>query len=178
MLIAIRSKERHPPREVKSVMTRPDRPRLEVQALEGRSLLSVTGLTAEASPAILLHPTPRDQPHGVVNQRLVPVTIEGMVSTSGPTPPAVSYQVVDEYGRDQPHGTIAAQPTGLGAYLYTTRIGLQLRRNRLDPDGRQYTIFVTASDPTNALTASAVVTVPHSRFLPGAVAQSWLVRRT
>lgn len=137
---------------------------LQVAQLEGRMLMTISGFTAEASPTILWHPSAREQPKQLQNQRIVPVTIAGQLNESTSAVPAVAFRVIDEYGVDQPRGFIAPQALGGGLFLYSTRIGLQLSRHANDPDGRQYTIIVTASDATSTSTASAVVTVPHLRF--------------
>jgi hypothetical protein len=138
--------------------------RLEVAPLEGRVLATVTGLTAQASPTILWHPSAREQPKQVQNQTIVPVTIAGQLNdTAGPAP-AIAFHVIDEYGVDQPSGFVVPQALGGGLFLYSTRVGLQLSRHANDLNGRQYTIVVTASDGASSQTASAVVTVPHMRF--------------
>ena len=61
------------------------------------------------------------------------------------------------FGIDQPHGTIALQAFAPGQYLFSTRIGLSLRRRLHGVDAHRYHIAVVASDPDNAQTASALV---------------------
>ncbi|HEV3167295.1 MAG TPA: hypothetical protein VGZ22_25020 [Isosphaeraceae bacterium] len=161
------------PLHVRSVAVRHARRfRPNLDQLEARWLQTVTGLAAEASPTILVHPPQRNQPRGVANERVVPVTIEGQVATNGSSPPTIRFQVVDEYSLDQPQGVIPVQSIGRGSYLYTTRIGLVLSRRRNDLDGRQYTILVTASDANSAQGASIVVTVPHTRLQLGIIAHA------
>jgi hypothetical protein len=149
----------------------------EVHPLEGRCLLSVTGLTAEASPTILVHPSAMNQPHGLRDQRIVPVTIAGVVANSRSQLPTIEFQVIDPYGRHQPSGTITpGQLIAPGTHLYFTRIGLELSRNLASLQDRHYTIVVTARDQDNALTATAFVTVPRTRLQPGALTHRLLFR--
>jgi hypothetical protein len=71
---------------------------------------------------------------------------------------ASMYQVIDEYGQVQPTGSVI--PAVDGSYAFT----LKLEASRLgnDPDGRHYTITVSATDYAgNRGSASATVTVPR-----------------
>ncbi|HEV3122810.1 MAG TPA: hypothetical protein VGY53_12940 [Isosphaeraceae bacterium] len=120
-------------------------------------MLTVSALVAQASPLFLQHLSAVNQPHYYRSLKLAPVTIVGTVNDNRATPPLIQFQVVDSFGIDQPHGTIAPQPFAPGKYLFSTRIGLSLRRRLHGVDARQYKIVVVASDADNAQTASALV---------------------
>jgi hypothetical protein len=141
----------------------PRRVRPAPEPLEARAAAAVIALTASASPAILRPISPRNQPHAVTLQHTLPVTIAGQVADTRGLP-AVSFQVIDSYGRDQPAGTIPAQAVGDGRAIFSTRIGLSVLRDPHIPGGRRYVIVVTAADPDGARQALAVVTVPPAGF--------------
>src|SRR4051812_11971142 len=96
------------------------------ERLEPRDVPAALGVTVSVSPQILRPISPSNQPHAVAVQHVLPVTIAGEVTVSGPTdtPAVLRYRVVDQFGRDQPAGTIPAQPVGHGRAFYFTRIGL------------------------------------------------------
>ena len=80
------------------------------------------------------------------------------------TSPLVSggarYEVIDEYGRVQPSGSITLGAAG----TYSFGVSLIAARNGYDRDGRAYTIIVTGRDQIgNVGSCSVVVTVPHDR---------------
>jgi hypothetical protein len=140
------------------------------RALERRVLQTVVALTGNASPMILQPIDPMNQPHAVRVARTRPVTISGSVTENQAVLPSVRFQVVDEYGRDQPSGTLVLQPATIppappqpGSYFYSARIGLNLARRPGDRDGRQYTIFVTALDPESTLTITFPAMTPRHR---------------
>jgi hypothetical protein len=120
-------------------------------------MLTVSGLVAQASPLFLQHVSAVNQPHYYRSLKLAPVTIAGQVNDNRPTPPLLRFQVIDSFGIDQPHGTVSLQAFAPGQYLFSTRIGLSLRRHLGAVDSRHYQIVVVASDPDNAQTASALV---------------------
>jgi hypothetical protein len=144
-----------------------------VDVLEPRALCTLVGLTAHASPMILTQIDPQNQPHPVQVSVIRPVTFAGTVSVVSkvpPTvPPTISFQVVDEYGKDQPSGTIPAQiyPASVSnqfPFFFTKRIGLNRFRRHGDLDGRQYTIVITAKDAQTTLTTSIPLTTPPPRL--------------
>jgi hypothetical protein len=134
-----------------------------VEGLERRGLLSIVGLTANASPMILRQINPMNQPHAVQVARIRPVTLAGYVAEDSNVVPTVSFRVVDEYGRDQPSGVLPPQPAKPGVFFFSTRIGLDRTHRPGDRDGRQYTVFVTAQDPQGTRTIAIAVTTPHVR---------------
>jgi hypothetical protein len=96
------------------------------------------------------------------NHKQLPVTIAGSITDlgSGVDLSTCKYHVVDEYGEDQPAGSITL--AGDGSYSFT----IQLTSDRLgqDKDGRTYTIIIEASDIAgNPASFSIVVTVPHDQ---------------
>ena len=139
------------------------------EGLEARVVLSITGLTVSASPMELRPTNPRNQPHSITTQHVIPVTISGLGTfTSGPV--KVSYQVFDEQGRYQPSGTFVPRlqlqpagpaPAGSLNFFYAKRIGLSIVR---PPVGRVYTIVVTAEDGTGASQVATNVIVPPVGF--------------
>jgi hypothetical protein len=147
----------------KRVSARPCRRRIvDLCALESRALATVSGLTAQTSLVFLQHQNPVNQPKFYRTLEIAPVTIAGMVNDNLPTPPSIHFQVIDQYGLDQPSGTITPQAYAPGKYLYSTRIGLSLRHR---PGGRKYLIVVTAQDATSSETATApAVVVPKGRL--------------
>jgi hypothetical protein len=134
---------------------RPRRFALDLEALEGRRLLSaprpvVPVLTESVNPTVLWPP----------NGRIVPVQVTGTVTReSNRSFPQLIYVVNDEYGQFDSTGVVAVR--GNGFYSFT--VDLQASRLGQDKDGRQYTIAVVAIDRfdhTNIID-TAVVTVPH-----------------
>jgi hypothetical protein len=91
------------------------------------------------------------------NKTLTPVTVSGKVSdVSGVT---AAYKVTDEYGYNQPAGTITLLADG--SYTFTVR--LEAWRKGTDADGRRFTITVTAKDAYgNTSSAVTYVWVPHN----------------
>jgi hypothetical protein len=111
-------------------------------------------ITVSATPETLWPP----------NSKLVQVTIVGTITDADSgvdpsTPPA--YAVKDEYGLIQPSGSITTVDAS-GRYAFM--IHLQASRDGNDPDGRQYTIIISAKDKAgNMGSATAFVTVPHDQ---------------
>jgi hypothetical protein len=140
------------------------------ETLEGRTLCSVSNLTASASPTLVLtasaSPTlvnqlnPRDQPHAVQVAVIRPVTIAGYVTDNTGATPAVSFRVIDQNGRHMPSGPIRTEfvrpsPPGPGnLFFFSKRIGLNRTRLPGDSAGRKYTILVTAQDAQNTVTVA------------------------
>lgn len=96
------------------------------------------------------------------NGKPASVTVSGTATDalSGLTGPKVSYQVVDEYGVDQPSGE--AIVNAAGQFEFT--IQLTGSRHGTDPDGRSYQVHVTATDNAdNVASADATVVVPHDQ---------------
>ena len=93
------------------------------------------------------------------NGKMVPVIVSGAVSDGAlaVNPSAVTYTVIDEYGRIQPSGTVAIGVNG----SYTFTVSLEASRDGRDKNGRQYTIIVSAENNAQIGSASTVVTVPH-----------------
>jgi hypothetical protein len=143
---------------------RPRRTIPSAEAIERRLVLSVTGLTASASPAILRPINPNNQPHAVTLQHILRVTVAGQVSVDQGTP-ALSYQVVDQYGRFQPSGQVMSLvPAGPGEYFYTVQFGLSILRDPHIPGGRNYAVIIKAQDGSSVRFAVAGVTVPPVGF--------------
>ena len=93
------------------------------------------------------------------NGKLVPVTVTGTIKDPDSTFTA-SFHVVDEYGTAQPRGTITVKSDG----TYSFTVLLQASRLGTDLDGRQYTIFIDALDPSgNTSELKIGVTVPHDQ---------------
>lgn len=135
----------------------------DTEGLDGRILPSITALNLSASPVILSPISPRNQPHAVTLQHILPVTIAGMVTSDGGVP-VLRYQVYDEYGRDQPGGSLTTQPIEGGRAMYSLRIGLSAQRDPHFPAGRRYVVVVTAQDQGASRQASTNVTVPRVGF--------------
>lgn len=112
---------------------------------------TVPVVTAFANPRSLWPP----------NHKFVNVTVTGTVTdASGGLPGSVRFHVVDEYGTVQPAGRAHVDANG----HYSFRVSLQSSRLGQDKDGRQYRIFVTATDEAgNTGSAVARVTVPHDQ---------------
>src|SRR5262249_49965579 len=116
---------------------------------------------------------PQNQPHPTPSDGLIPVTIGGVVASTGAPAPQLSFVVTDELGRVFRRGTLsttipAFEPGGVQFRTFLTgparRVGLPLARLPPDPDGRQFTITVTARDGNDVATATTVVTVPLKVF--------------
>jgi hypothetical protein len=109
-------------------------------------------ITVSANPTTLSPP----------NGRLVPVTVSGTIidesDGSGVQADSAAYQVMDEYSQVQPSGSVTL---GMNSQ-YTFTVALQASRRGNDPDGRHYTIAVSARDNAGNLDrALATVTVPR-----------------
>ncbi len=92
------------------------------------------------------------------NKTMTPVAVSGRVSDVSRIA-TMTYRVLDEYGYNQPSGTIV--PAADGSYSFT--VLLEAWRKGTDKSGRIFTIEVTATDAYgNKASASTVVTVPHS----------------
>lgn len=143
--------------------------RPEVDGLESRQLLTITALTFSASPQVVLPLNPRNLPHPLPTGNLVPVTIAGLLtSTEAGERSFVRFSVVDELGRIQPSGFLRTRPVrtnGPGSRVFFSgRIGLDFHRDPNDPDGRQYTIIVSANDASGSRSGAIVVTAPRRAF--------------
>jgi len=109
-------------------------------------------ITVSSNPATLSPP----------NGRLVPVTVSGAITdeAGGSGVSSAAYQVTDEYGQVQPSGRVTPEADG----SYAVTVALQASRRGNDPDGRHYTITVSATDAAgNQGRASATVTVPRNQ---------------
>ena len=108
-------------------------------------------ITATATPATLRPP----------NGKLIPVIVSGTILDSGVgvDPSTATFEVLDEYGLIAPSGPITREHDG----SYTFTVALQASRRGSDPEGRHYTIMVSATDTAgNPGSASATVTVPRN----------------
>jgi hypothetical protein len=131
------------------------------EPLEGRDLPSIVGLAFSASPRELRPINPRNQPHAVSTQHVIPVALTATL-TDTTAVPTLTYQVIDQFGQYQPSGTLTPQaPAQPGLLTYSARIGLSVLRA---PSGRTYTIVLTARDPSGTTQAEAVVSVPPVGF--------------
>ena len=104
------------------------------RAPRGSRTLTILGLTAQASPAILRQINPMNQPHAVQVAVIRPVTLAGYVSDNSNVTPTVSFQVIDQNGRHMPSGTITPQVVAPGVFFFSTRFGLN--RTRLPATAR------------------------------------------
>jgi hypothetical protein len=96
------------------------------------------------------------------NSKLVPVTVSGRITDdgSGVDPDTATYEVMDDSGLIHLSGLVSVGSDG--RYAFT--IPLQASRRGDDPDGRQYTIIVSATDTAgNEESATTDVTVPHDQ---------------
>lgn len=94
---------------------------------------------------------------------LVTVTVPGTITDesdgSGVELSSAVYQLTDEYGQLQPSSSLTFGADG----SYAVTLALQAARNANNPDGRQYTIEVSATDHAGNLgVASTTVTVPRN----------------
>jgi hypothetical protein len=134
--------------------------------LERRELCAVSNLTASVSPVVLRQINPRNQPHAVQVAVIRPVTLAGYVTESAGTIPAVSFEVIDQNGRDMPSGSITPQfvkaptPGPPNLFFFSMRFGLNRTRLPGDQEGRRYTVLITARDAQNSLTVAIPVTTP------------------
>jgi hypothetical protein len=88
------------------------------------------------------------------------VMVSGIITPGTAGLVASTYQVIDEYGQDQPSGSITPAANG----NYSFNVPLIAARNGNDQDGRTYTITVSSRDSAaNTGTCSTVVTVPHDQ---------------
>jgi hypothetical protein len=109
-------------------------------------------ITVTATPKILWPPS----------GRMAPVTVSGTITDTGSGVKAGSaeFTVRDEFHLVQPHGKIVLDSAG----NYSFTILLRASRKRGDPDGRQYTIQVSAIDNAgNRGTKRTRVRVPSHR---------------
>jgi uncharacterized membrane protein len=107
-------------------------------------------ITVSVSPATLWPP----------NGQLVAVTVSGTImdEPGGSGVQASTYQVIDEYGQIQPKGNLTLVD---GKYSFT--VALQASRQGNDPDGRHYSVVVSATDIAgNQGSATATVIVPRN----------------
>ncbi|HXI20641.1 MAG TPA: hypothetical protein VNH46_06125, partial [Gemmatimonadales bacterium] len=96
------------------------------------------------------------------NGKPVAVTVSGTATDalSGLATPGISYQVIDEYGTDQPSGEAVVDPAG----HFTFTVDLISARSGTDRDGRTYRVEVTATDNAdNSGVTDATVVVPHDQ---------------
>ncbi len=146
----------------------------EIAPLEGRAPLTILGLSAQASPALIRPINPMNQHQGLITLTAIrPITLSGYVAESGTATPSVTFRVVDQFGRHQPSGTLTPQlvsavdpatnlPIPPAKFFFNGRIGLSLAH---PPGGsRQYTLIVTANDGDGAETVSTTLVVPPARF--------------
>ncbi len=135
------------------------------EPLESRCVPTALAVTLSASPNILRPILPSNQPHAVGVQHVLPVTLAGEIAGPVSGNLIVRYQVVDQYGQDEPIGTIThVMPVKGGRFFYFTRIGLSDHRDPHIPGGRQYQVIVTAETVNGSGTATASVTVPPVGF--------------
>lgn len=134
------------------------------ETLEPRCVPAAIGVTLSVSPEILRPILPANEPHAVVTQHVLPVTLAGDVTVAEPGAVTLHYQVIDQYGHYQPSGVIEAEPVNVGEFFFSARIGLSDVRHPRIPGGRHYEVIVTAENAEGTATASALVTVPPPGF--------------
>lgn len=96
------------------------------------------------------------------NGKLVPVTVTGRLTDngSGLQTGTAAYQVVDEYGKVQPAGSLQLKPDG----TFSFTIQLEASRTGQDKDGRLYQILLQVKDAAGNLgTKMLRVVVPHNQ---------------
>jgi hypothetical protein len=125
--------------------------RPEVAPLEERRLLFVTGITAVATPNVLVPP----------NGRYVPVTVTGTILDSHDKAPQSFFKVTDEYRRDEPFAPLTLQRTAQYTFRYRVTFFLQAQRSTQVPDGRHYDILIAAGDQDGGNGKTIPVLVPR-----------------
>ena len=168
---------RHRPAPLAAEIRRPRRARPEVAPLEGRSLLTILSFTAGASAMRLVRYQPGQLQHNPVGLgRQGALVLSGQVITDSPTPPTVTFQVIDQFHQDMPHGPIPAnfpyltRPPGPDRiFPFSRRVVLDLAHPLTSPNGRQYTFLVTARDQNSVQTQEVIVDVPRVNFFFGPV---------
>lgn len=151
--------------ERRGTSARRSRRRLEPQLapLESRQLLYFSPAVATAVPTTLWPP----------NSQYVPVVVSGqfkeftLVNNKAvfkllPGPKQASFNVVDEYHRDEPMGPIHLTNEGGGVFSYSFTIHLQASRSTQFAAGRRYYINVAATDSDGWSGKTLVVQVPIS----------------
>lgn len=107
-------------------------------------------VTLSAAPTLLWPP----------NGKMVPVTVSGKVTDTGCTIQTAAYAVKDEYGEVQPSGPVTLGVGG--AFSFT--VWLQASRLGTDPDGRLYTVSVSATNNDGKTRSRAgTIMVPHDQ---------------
>jgi hypothetical protein len=140
----------------------------EVTALENRELLASFLNFGKPKPAPAFIPPPvvgvEVQPNTLFppNGKYVPVTVLGTVSDPSKTPPTASFQVTDEYRRDQPRGPVQLHRVGKGKYWFRFNINLQAQRAEEYPAGRRYYVVVGAGNMGGFGGQTVAVQVPLS----------------
>jgi hypothetical protein len=107
-------------------------------------------VSATANPPVLTPP----------NGQLRPVTISGSAAGDGSCVAGTmgTYEVVDEYGLVEPHGTFTVGASGAFSFVVT----LEASRRGSDTDGRLYSVRVTVRDVCgSAKTATVNIVVPR-----------------
>jgi FG-GAP-like repeat len=112
------------------------------------------------APTITLSATPKSlwPPNG----KMVPVTVSGRITDTdrGCAVKTAVYAVKDEYGKVQPSGPVTLGSGG----AYSLTVWLQASRLGTDPDGRLYTISVSATNNAGKKGSQAgTVIVPHDQ---------------
>ena len=135
--------------------------RLEVTALEGRQLLTLspTNIVAKATPHILSPP----------NGQYVPVTVTGTFNESAADAnPTGFFYVTDQYGKIEPFAAFALHqsPTDKSTFTYSFTIELRAQRGSMTYNGRQYDILVGAHDAAGAVGKTIAVWVPKNAVHP------------
>jgi len=122
----------------------------EVSDLAGnRTTASATILYVPKAPDVTIGASPNQL--WPPNKKLVPVTIDGNVTTYGSDIKEVTISVADEYGTHNRQGL-----------KFGDTILLEAWRNGNDKDGRVYTITAVVTDQAgNRTTKATTVIVPH-----------------
>jgi Tol biopolymer transport system component len=109
-------------------------------------------VSVSAKPSILWPP----------DGKMVPVTISGKMADnlSGIDPSTTVFAVSDQYGAVQPSGIVSVAADG----SYSIQLPLEARRDGQDPNGRLYTITISAQDKAgNQSSSQTTVFVPHDQ---------------
>jgi hypothetical protein len=91
---------------------------------------------------------------------MVNVTFTGTATDAGSGISSVTFEVIDEYGRVQPAGSVTLAQDG----TFSVTVRLEAQRNGTDKDGRRYEFVVTATNNRgNVASKSALTFVVHDR---------------
>jgi hypothetical protein len=123
----------------------------------GSGTFSVT--VRDTTPPAIVTPIANPTTIWTGNNKKMQVTVSGgpgAITDSASGVASANFHVVDEYGLDQPTGSLTVNADG----SYSFNVLLTGNRNSSDRDGRTFQIFVSATDRANnpATSLPAIVT--------------------